>query len=270
MSSAKLFFKPRSTYQALEKPTGKERALVLAPHQDDETLGCGGRIIQLKNAGALVRVVYTTDGRLANCQFMESDAIVETRKQEALEACEVLGVPKEDVTFLGFHDASLSSQIDSAAKELVAIIHRIQPTEIYFPYLHDFHPDHEATSQAALKALSSFKKSFATFEYLVWGIYHLPWISLPAGGDQKKLVLKNSLKRWFGLKVKNAYKHAVYTEISDVRSQKWEALTKHRSQVSRLVENDQWLTLNDVARGSWIEQFKGDFEVYRKTLHQTI
>jgi hypothetical protein len=30
------------------------------------------------------------------------------------------------------------------------------------------------------------------------------------------------------------------------------------------------LTLNDVARGSWIEQFKGDFEVYRKTLHQTI
>ncbi len=269
MASGKLFFKPRSTYRPLDKPSGNERILVLAPHQDDETLGCGGRIIQLQKAGAEVTVVYTTDGRLANCQFMESEEVVLTRKAEAIAACDVLGIPEENVVFLGFHDASLSAQIDAVAKELMGVILQCQPTEIYFPYSHDFHPDHEATTQAAMKALESYHPPYSTFEYLVWGIYHLPWITLPTGRDQKKLVIKNTLKLLFGWKVKNAYKHAVYTEISEEKSQKWEALMKHRSQVSRLVDNDQWLVLDDVANGSWIKQFQGDHEVYRKTDYKT-
>lgn len=269
MASGKLFFKPRSTYRPLDKPSGKERVLVLAPHQDDETLGCGGRIIQLKKAGAEVTVIYTTDGRLANCQFMKSEEVVETRKAEAIAACEVLGVPKEAVVFLGFPDASLSTQIDLAAKELISVIQQCRPTEVYFPFVDDFHSDHEATNQAAMKALESYHQPYSTFEYLVWGIYHLPWVTLPYGRDQKKLVIKNSLKALFGWKVKRAYKHAVYTEISEEKDQKWKALMKHRSQVSRLVDNDQWQILDDVAKGSWIKQFQGNHEIYRKTDYES-
>ncbi|MCI0468841.1 MAG: PIG-L family deacetylase, partial [Nitrospirae bacterium] len=39
-----------------------ERALVLAPHPDDETLGCAGTIIKYKKSGALVNCLVMTDG----------------------------------------------------------------------------------------------------------------------------------------------------------------------------------------------------------------
>src|SRR5436305_15278908 len=71
-------------------------ALVVAPHYDDEVLGCGGLVAQLAAAGAVVRVLFLSDGgggagEGAN-PLPDRDAYRERRREESARAAEVLGV----------------------------------------------------------------------------------------------------------------------------------------------------------------------------------
>src|SRR5258705_86546 len=77
------------------------KILVLAPHMDDEVLGCGGTIARHAQAGADVTVIFLTDGRrgigtIAALPEPERGRrereLVDTRKQEARRAGEILGV----------------------------------------------------------------------------------------------------------------------------------------------------------------------------------
>ena len=264
-----LFNKPRHSHNPIQPPSESDRVVILAPHQDDESLGCGGRTIQLANAGADVTIVYTSDGRLANSSLMDQEEVVRVRQDEALEACTVLGLTKEDVLFLPFQDGSLTDQVEPLSKSLVDVLHNRQPTSLYFPYERDFHPDHEATSRAARIAIQAYGKEITGYEYVVWGIYHWPWITIPKNGTQRKLVLKNSLKELFGFRIRRAFRKAVFADIRDVKDQKQKALMKHHSQVSKLVEDPGWMTLFDVAEGSWAKQFQQDYEVFRESKFYT-
>ena len=89
-----------------------ERALVIAPHCDDETLACGGAIGKLVKAGARVKVVLVTNGdgyyelmrklRLAGPKNYIAFGV--KRQKETLAAMRMLGVPESDVIFLGYPD----------------------------------------------------------------------------------------------------------------------------------------------------------------------
>ncbi|HEY3342006.1 MAG TPA: PIG-L family deacetylase, partial [Anaerolineae bacterium] len=77
------------------------RILVLAPHMDDEVIGCGGAICQHVRRGAHVQVIFLTDGRLGSRELLNLSgqqrrqremAVAATRKQEAECALDVLGV----------------------------------------------------------------------------------------------------------------------------------------------------------------------------------
>lgn len=264
-NSGALINKPSLFQTPIAGPSGCERVIILAPHQDDESLGCGGRTIQLKQAGAEVTVVYTSDGRLANSQFMQEDEVVRMRKAEAIQACSVLGIAEKDVIFLPFQDGNLPNVAEALTLRLSEIFEALNPTELYFPYLRDFHSDHIATSQAVRGAIKIQNRPVTGFEYLVWGIYHWPWVTIPRTGPQKSLVLKNTLREIFGWRVRWAYRNAVFAEISEVKEKKLNALMQHKSQVSRLVNDPSWLTLSDVAEGSWARQFQTDYEVFKKT-----
>ena len=65
--------------------------VVLAPHPDDETLGCGGLIALKRSLGAPVRVIFMTDGAGSH-SGVDRPALTATRKEEASAACNVLGV----------------------------------------------------------------------------------------------------------------------------------------------------------------------------------
>ncbi|MCZ6673957.1 MAG: PIG-L family deacetylase [Verrucomicrobia bacterium] len=156
-----LINKPRFFQKPLSPipPSGMERTVVLAPHQDDETLGCGGRIIQLKNSGAQVKVVYTTDGRLANNHLMDQVEVVQIRRREAIAACKELGVPEQDVIFLNHHDGNLPNEVEAASESLYQIFQEMEPTELIIPFLRDHHPDHEATSKAARVGYTTLREA---------------------------------------------------------------------------------------------------------------
>ncbi len=95
--------------------SGVQRLLVIAPHDDDETLGAGGTILSAVRRGIDVRVVIVTNGDGYVFATMEefrrvfpraSDFIRmgEVRQRESLAALAVLGVPSDHVTFLSYPD----------------------------------------------------------------------------------------------------------------------------------------------------------------------
>jgi hypothetical protein len=93
----------------------QDRVLVLAPHPDDEVLGCGGVIQQAVATGLPVHVAFLTYG-----DFYEHSFIVykkrpvltargvkgmgEVRHDEAVAADSVLGVPRDHLSFFGYPD----------------------------------------------------------------------------------------------------------------------------------------------------------------------
>src|SRR6185295_11484135 len=92
-----------------------DRVLVLAPHPDDEVIGAGGVLAEAVKRGIPVRVVFLTNGDSNGWSFLVFRkrpvvlpravlAMGKIRQHEALVAAGALGVPAEDLTFLGYPD----------------------------------------------------------------------------------------------------------------------------------------------------------------------
>ena len=132
--------------------TGK-RVLVLAPHPDDETFGCGGTLALHAEAVDPVRVVILTNGAKGDMsgRYDRNDYIA-LRRQETLAACACLGI--FDVIFWPYEDRELADAV-SVDSELAALIDEYAPELIYAPSPLEFHPDHRAAAyftQAAFKS----------------------------------------------------------------------------------------------------------------------
>jgi GlcNAc-PI de-N-acetylase len=79
--------------------------IVFAPHQDDETLGCGGLIALKRSLGLPVKVIFLTNG---DAYTGDRDAaLANARRDEALNALAVLNVTPPDVAFWNYPDAQL-------------------------------------------------------------------------------------------------------------------------------------------------------------------
>lgn len=91
-------------------------ALVIAPHFDDDVLGCGGLIAQLVADGTEVRVLFLSDGSGGEEEISDHAAYANRRHDEAVRGLEILGVT--DVEFLDLPDGSLSTHIEDAAEAI--------------------------------------------------------------------------------------------------------------------------------------------------------
>lgn len=151
-------------------------ALVVAPHPDDETLGCGGLIALKRAQGTAVHVVILTDG---------GDA--PTRRTEALAALTALGVHAANVTFLGGEDGSLAS-LDGAprasmAARLAELLTAQDVQEVFLPHRADVHSDHEAAYRLLLDALAQAGSAATQWQYAIWLLWWKPFlfVNLPPG-----------------------------------------------------------------------------------------
>lgn len=146
---------------------GAERVLVLAPHMDDEAIGCGGAVLAHVAAGAQVRVVYMTDGCAGDARLYDPavprsahagirEALHRTRVQEATDWCAQAAVLPP--TFLDGPDAGLSAAAAEVVPALRDVLRDCRPELIYLPSPQDTHPDHMATNSilcAALRGLAA-------------------------------------------------------------------------------------------------------------------
>lgn len=91
----------------IEQWKGKT-VMVFTPHPDDDTFGCGGIMKILAANGNNVQVViYTNDDKGSRDLEMTSERLARIRKAEEEKACEILGIPKDHITWLGYEDGNL-------------------------------------------------------------------------------------------------------------------------------------------------------------------
>ncbi|WP_461496861.1 PIG-L deacetylase family protein [Ramlibacter sp.] len=121
--------------------------LVIAPHPDDETLGCGGTLARLAPA-CDVHVLLVTNGDGGGDLPPETSAL---RKQEMAAAVRTLGIANE-VLHLDEPDGRFDDT-SSFRAALAAIVQRLQPDWVFLPWLGDSHPDHSRISRASSQVL---------------------------------------------------------------------------------------------------------------------
>ncbi|MBX9791509.1 MAG: PIG-L family deacetylase [Pirellulales bacterium] len=86
--------------------------LVVTPHPDDETFSAGGLLAKLAAAGNNIQIlIYTTDNAGSNDPTMTRERLAEIRRGEEEDACAVLGIPKDHITWLG-HDDGMLEYVD--------------------------------------------------------------------------------------------------------------------------------------------------------------
>jgi len=126
--------------------------LVIAPHPDDESIGCGGTICLHTDRGDHVAAVFLTSGEFALGDLPREKAWA-IREAEAEESASILGITS--VTFLRRPDHYLGDGIEEAATELRLLLERQQPQLIYLPHAYEGHSDHRACQPIVQAALSS-------------------------------------------------------------------------------------------------------------------
>lgn len=199
----------RTGYTANVAPLPEaERVLVLAPHADDETIGCGGVIKKYSKAGKFVEVVILTDGRLGDPEIRamragnhrdeREAALVALRKKEAQAAADLLGVSK--LTFLDAADGQLSAFDTTFLDALSQRFEDTRPDIVFVPFFLDAHPDHFAAN-VCLDAVSqklALHKNMLCAAYEIWS----------------PVVAANTL-----------------INISDQATSKWQAIAVYQSQL---------------------------------------
>lgn len=159
-----------STAKDLTSQTATRSCLVLAPHPDDETLGCGATIMRKRAAGTLVHVVIAADGRYAYpSSNLSVEVLVGIREEEAYRACAMLGLASENITFLRFEDRRLAEHRGLLRDRLLDIVDTMNPDEIFVSSTIDSHPDHRVLAELG-RELAQVRRNrpLALYEYPIW------------------------------------------------------------------------------------------------------
>lgn len=142
----------------IEEPKESDIIIVFTPHQDDETVACGGYIIRAVKAHSKVYVVLITDGN--------KKGLKNIRMEEFERAISILGLTRENLICLNFPDGKVIKLRDKLLESLSFILNKYKPNIVFIPASFDNHRDHKVTSEVLMEILSDFK-DIKVYEYLV-------------------------------------------------------------------------------------------------------
>ena len=142
--------------------------LVVASHPDDEVLGCGGTLYNLKKKGAKISVLFLSDGESSR-KHPKIKQLILDRKKQALKAGKILGI--KNITFGDFPDNSMDTiPMLKVIQFIEKKIKEIKPDVIFTHFESDLNIDHQITSKAVITACRPIKnqtvKSVIFFEVL--------------------------------------------------------------------------------------------------------
>lgn len=125
----------------------RKKILVVAPHPDDEALGCGAYIKKCANNGNEVFVLIATRGT----PKYYSDTQIENVRKEALSAHKILAI--SETRFLEYHAPELDqTNLASIANDISQICKELKIDTLLLPHRGDIHNDHSIIFKAGLVA----------------------------------------------------------------------------------------------------------------------
>lgn len=196
--------------------------LVIAPHPDDETLGCGGLISLCMRRGQRLHVVFVTDGGAShrNSILWDRSRLAACRETEAAEALTRLGAGACGRSFLRLPDADMPAphtvSHDRAKASLMAIIRELRPGLVVVPWRRDPHCDHRDAWSLTMDCLDATDQSAEVLEYAVW---------LDELGSPEDHPRDTEMER-------------VAIDVSSELASKRDAVMAHRSQLGELITDD--------------------------------
>ena len=194
-----------------------DAVLVLAPHPDDETLGCGGAIAAACCAGKRVVIAAVTDGGGSHprSRRFPRSTLAELRRRELETAARLLTDGAAEVVWLGYPDQAAPASapaLDRAVDRLAARTDLGAITTVWTSWRHDPHVDHRRTAALADR-LVALLPSLDLWEYPIWGRFIEP---ADTGPDARLLAFDTTAQR----------------------ERKRLAMAAHRSQMSGLIDDD--------------------------------
>ena len=136
----------------------EQHVLVVFPHPDDETFGCGGTIAQFTKSGVPVTYVCATLGQMGrnmgNPFFATRESLPKIREAELEKACEALGI--QHVIKLGLRDKTIEFEDpEILSTRIEGIIREIKPSLVLTHYPgYAVHPDHNALGDVTIRAIA--------------------------------------------------------------------------------------------------------------------
>ncbi len=149
--------------------TGGARLLIIAPHPDDESLGCGGLIAESCRRGMPPCVLFLTDGTQSHpgSRRYKSARLRDLREREGRRAVARLGLPGCRIRFARVADTRAAVRIGEMAERVAQLARQQGCAIVVAPWLHDPHCDHEAAQLIARAACA--KAGMRLLSYPVWG-----------------------------------------------------------------------------------------------------
>ena len=146
------------------------KILVIAPHPDDEVLGCGGTIVKHSENGDEVYLIIATKAYTPDW----SEEFIKNREKEIKESNKILGIKK--TYFLNYPTVKLDTIPQKDLNDSIAkIVNKIKPDIAYIPFKGDLNKDHRLLFEASLVALRPINhkvKKILSYEILSeteWG-----------------------------------------------------------------------------------------------------
>lgn len=159
-----------------------EKALIIAPHPDDEIFGCGGLLTLCAKSGKHANILFITNGEASHkgCCQMPPSKIGAQRQKSAFEANKVFGFNSSNLQFLEWEDGKIptAGHVDfiKLTEKIVEAMIQLKPDVVFCPHPFEGWPDHiasEALTRAALKMLVTDARP-KLYHYCVW-----LWFSMP-------------------------------------------------------------------------------------------
>ncbi len=218
---------------------GGRDPLVLAPHPDDESLGCGGLLASCAAAGGRPAVLVLTDGSGShpNSQAYPKARLRRLREAEARQAAAALGLAADRIAFLGLPDTAAPTAgpaFEAAVTAILAVMTSWRCAAMLAPWRHDPHCDHAAAHLMAASAAA--RADVAHLAYPVWG-----W-TLP-----EATALEGPAPTGWRL------------DVSAQLARKRRAIAAHRSQHAGLVDDDPG---GFQLQPGFLARFDGPFETF--------
>ncbi len=174
---------PQASLQDLVGPGG---LVVLAPHPDDESLGCGGLLAQAAAAGVPCRVVLLTDGSASHPRSVAwpPDRLAALRLAEMTAALRALGHGSAVLQALGYSDGAAPTDgapAAEAASQLIDACRAVAASALFVTWREDPHHDHQAAAAIAAQVIAHLPQ-LRPYAYPIWARVRPPDELIDASG----------------------------------------------------------------------------------------